>query len=185
MPRLMLTLGFAFLSGCATFPEGPSIRALPGTGKTFEEFRAADDACRQHSFEQVQGVRPDLGGTETDQKRAVSETAVAAARGGSMGAGEDAVTESGTGSTMRPDLGAVSARDLQHRYDFAYVDCMYTKGHRVPVSGQVIAPSSQPALPPSDSGSPPSDAYPETPPRDRWYAPPPDFYPVPPSRSYR
>lgn len=55
MPRLMLTLGFAFLSGCTTFPEGQSIRALPGTGKTFEEFRAADDACRQHSLERVQG----------------------------------------------------------------------------------------------------------------------------------
>lgn len=184
MPRLMFPLVFVLLSGCATLPDGPSIRALPGTGKTFEEFRSADDACRQNSFERVQGLGADLGVTETDQKRAGGETAVHAAIGEPMRA-EDTETESRTGSATRPDTRDVSGRDLQHQYDSAYVKCMYLKGHRVPVSGQVIAPSSQSASPSSGAASPPSDAYPKTPPRDSWYAPPSDFYPVPPSPSYR
>jgi hypothetical protein len=62
-----LALGLALISGCATLPEGPSITALPGTGKSLEEFRAADDACRQGSLERVRGVMPNLGLTSHDR----------------------------------------------------------------------------------------------------------------------
>ena len=183
MTRSMFALGFALLSGCATFPEGPSIRALPGTGKSMEEFRAADDACRQDSLERVRSKRPDLAVSETDQTHAVAATTGDATRGGSIM--QDPVTASGTASAMRPETKDISARDLQHEYDYAYVRCMYVMGHRVPVPRQAIAPWSQHPSPSSASGSTPSDAYPKTPPRDSWYAPPPDFYPVPASRSDR
>jgi hypothetical protein len=175
-----LALGLALISGCATLPEGPSITALPGTGKSLEEFRAADDACRQDSLERVRGVTPNLGVTETDQKRA-AETAVNPAAGASIGAGEDASTDSGMAGAIPADTQTVSARDLRYRYDSAYIKCMYAKGHRVPVSGRVITPSSAHAPFSSGSAYPPSDAYPATPPRDSWYAPPPDFSPEPPS----
>ena len=34
------------LSACATVPSGPSVMALPGTGKSFEQFQTDDVVCR-------------------------------------------------------------------------------------------------------------------------------------------
>ena len=40
--------------------------------------------------------------------------------------------------------------DQQRRYDYAYIQCMYGKGHRVPVPGQFTnAPPGGPPPPPS------------------------------------
>ena len=65
-------------------------------------------------------------------------------------------TLAGTGA------GSTSAYEMQRRYDNGYQQCMYAKGHRVPVSGRFAAPSpsyiSQPAAsmpPPPPPGSPP------------------------------
>ena len=43
--------------------------------------------------------------------------------------------------------GASSAGTLQWRYDMAYVQCMYAKGHRVP-NGAVPPPPPSPPAPP-------------------------------------
>lgn len=59
-----------------------------------------------------------------------------------------------------PPGGAASGSwtDQQRRYDFAYIQCMYVKGHRVPVPGQFTgAPASGPP--------PPPPAKPEQPPQ--------------------
>lgn len=45
--------------------------------------------------------------------------------------------------------------DAQHRYDVAYVQCMYASGHRVPVYNQMLA------APPA---SPPANYKPDSPP---------------------
>ncbi|HZM48650.1 MAG TPA: glycine zipper family protein [Burkholderiales bacterium] len=45
--------------------------------------------------------------------------------------------------------------EQQRRYDFAYIQCMYAKGHRVPVPGQYIgAPSGGPPPPPPGKPEP-------------------------------
>ncbi|MBS1130604.1 MAG: proline-rich region, partial [Proteobacteria bacterium] len=55
MPRLTL-LGAALLLGaCTVIPTGPSVMVLPGTGQTFERFRADDMDCRQFAQYQVGG----------------------------------------------------------------------------------------------------------------------------------
>ena len=46
----------ALLGACAYLPTGPSVMALPGTGKSFDQFRADDGSCRQYAFEQSGGV---------------------------------------------------------------------------------------------------------------------------------
>ena len=47
-----------------------------------------------------------------------------------------------------------STYDAQRRYDFAYIQCMYSKGHKVPVSGGYTnAPSGQ--IPPPAQAAPP------------------------------
>jgi hypothetical protein len=49
--------------------------------------------------------------------------------------------------------GASSAATLQWRYDMAYVQCMYAKGHRVP-DGSVPPPPPQTVPPPPPPGTP-------------------------------
>ena len=46
------------LAGCASEPPvlGPSILVLPGSGKTFDMFRADDTECRQYATTQSAGV---------------------------------------------------------------------------------------------------------------------------------
>jgi hypothetical protein len=58
---------------------------------------------------------------------------------------------------------ASSAATLQWRYDMAYVQCMYAKGHRVP-DGSVPPPPPQPVPSPPPPGAPRSSAGPMEPP---------------------
>ena len=41
------------IGGCATMPAGPSVMALPGSGKSFEQFQADDAVCRQWANQQL------------------------------------------------------------------------------------------------------------------------------------
>jgi hypothetical protein len=50
--------------------------------------------------------------------------------------------------------GRSSAATLQWRYDMAYVQCMYAKGHAVPPPPSQTAPPSPPSVPPRPCASP-------------------------------
>jgi hypothetical protein len=59
------------------------------------------------------------------------------------------------GSSTEPGTAEDVAYTLQRRYDYGYMQCMYAKGHKVPVSGRFTssspnAPAAN-ALPPSPS----------------------------------
>jgi hypothetical protein len=106
----------ALLAGCATAPTGPHVLVLPGTGKSFDQFRADEQECRQYAQAQV--------GTGT---------------GGLAGSG--------------------GGRGAQQRYDFGYQQCMYAKGHKVPMSRaeaeRYSSKASTPPPPPPPAGKPP------------------------------
>jgi hypothetical protein len=51
--RLALICAALGLSACTVMPTGPSVMALPGSGKTFDQFRADDGSCRQFALQQV------------------------------------------------------------------------------------------------------------------------------------
>ena len=55
--RFPLLLVF-LLSACASIPSGPSVMVLPGSGKTFDQFRGDDSYCKQYAGEQVGGATP-------------------------------------------------------------------------------------------------------------------------------
>ncbi len=102
-PSLLMHLPITFaLAACAVAPTDPGVLALPGSGKSLEQFNGDDADCRQR----------------------------AGARAGD-----------GTGGTWL---------DLQRRYDYAYIQCMYATGHRVPVPGQFTGspPAGKPPPPP-------------------------------------
>jgi hypothetical protein len=100
------------VAACAGRPTGPDVLALPGTGRTFDEFHADDRVCRQ------------------------------------------AATD---------DIGEARGDDAQRAYDMRYVQCMYAKGHQVPVpggrpsytSGSSPATQRPAAIPPPPAGTPP------------------------------
>ncbi len=152
----------AALSACATIPNGPSVMALPGTGKSFDQFRADDAVCRQFAYEQVGGVT----GQQAAQKAAVSSavvgTALGAAAGaaigsatGQMGAGAAIGAGSGllVGSAAGSGYASGSYYATQQRYDNAYMQCMYAKGNRIPVYGTFTSPG--PSAPPRRVSPPP------------------------------
>jgi hypothetical protein len=41
--------GALALTGCVIVPTAPGVMALPGTAKSFDEFRADDVSCRQYA----------------------------------------------------------------------------------------------------------------------------------------
>lgn len=164
-------LSILVLTACASVPDGPSAMALPGTGKDFDQFRSDDATCRQFAHEQIGGTTANQASNDSFARSAAVGTAlgaaVGAAAGGGRGAGVGAATGLLVGSLVGADEANASSYGVQRRYDNAYIQCMYAKGHRVPVSGRVVT-QQRPAYAP-----PPSVAYPPPPPPG--YAPPPDM----------
>jgi hypothetical protein len=122
MKRRALAFGtLLLLSACGSTPSlyGPGVLVLPGTGKSFDQFRSDEHDCRGYAQAQL-----------NDQE-------------------ED------------------SAGPLQRRYDRAFLQCMYAKGHKIPVGSRYSdstesAPSAGvTARPPPPPGQPPAEAPPD------------------------
>ncbi|MBI1943158.1 MAG: hypothetical protein HYS35_05770 [Betaproteobacteria bacterium] len=161
--RIVAAGSLLLLAACTTMPTGPAVMVLPGTGKNFDQFRLDDMECRQYASSQVGGDSPDGAAESSGIKSAAVGTAVGAAAGAIIGGRRGAAAGAGTGLIVGSVAGAGAAghsqRTLQQRYDFGYQQCMYAKGHRVPVAGRFEntrpAPSSYSAPPPPPPGTPP------------------------------
>ncbi len=177
------------LGACVSMPDGPSQMAMPGTGKTFDQFRADDASCRRFALSQVGGTSANQAGNSSMAGTAAVGTvlgaAVGAVAGGGRGAGIGAATGLLAGSLIGADESQVSSYGTQRRYDQAYMQCMYASGERVPVSGrfmnQQVQPSYAPAAGTGYPPPPPPGAYPPPPPSGAYPPPPPSgAYPSPP-----
>jgi hypothetical protein len=140
MGRIISTLAVLALTGCATLPTGPSVRVLPGPGKTFEHFQADDAVCRQWAGQSI-GTSPQETVNQSTATGAVVGTAIGAGAGALIGAatgnpGVGAAIGAGSGLLVGTASGAnagnVSGYEAQRRYDNTYVQCMYAKGNQVP-----------------------------------------------------
>ena len=155
------------LGACATVPpSGPSVTVLPGSGKSFDQFRADDYECRQFASSQVGGSTAEQAQVDSGVKSAVVGTAVGAAAGAIIGGHRGAAVGAGTGLIVGSAAGAGaadgSARTMQQRYDMGYQQCMYAKGHKVPVAGRFERErrsSGYPPPPPPGSPPPPPPRY--------------------------
>ncbi|MEO8991641.1 MAG: YMGG-like glycine zipper-containing protein [Nitrosospira sp.] len=129
------------LVGCTSMPKGPSLMALPGSGRSFEQFRYDDYYCKQFANEQIGGMDPNLASISSGAGSAAIGAALGAAAGAALGGGRGAVIGAGTGLVAGGLAGTrtagASGYASQQRYDNGYIQCMYGKGHRVPVQGQV------------------------------------------------
>ena len=158
------------LTGCATVPAGPSVTVLPGRGAPFEQFQGDDASCRQWATQQT-GASPSQASAQSTITGAAVGTLIGAAAGAALGAaagnaGIGAAAGAGAGLLGGTAVGASNAGPtygtLQRRYDSAYVQCMYAKGHQVPVRGG-SQPYSQSAAPPPPPPPPPAALPPGAP----------------------
>ena len=152
------------LGGCVTVPVGPAVRVMPGTGKSFEQFQADDVNCRQYAYASIGGPDAARQGQDTAAANAAIASAIGAAAGAAIGAvsgqaGHGAAIGAGTGLLFGSASGAnaagYSSYQLQHSYDTAYMQCMYTRGNQVP--GRMAYRSSMPvySYPPQSNPVPP------------------------------
>ena len=139
--RKILLGSLVALAGCASVPTGPNVMVLPGSGKSFDQFRFDDFECRQYAHAQV-------GGTDANQA-AVNSGVASAAVGTAVGTVAGAAAQSGA--------------TAQHRYDMGYQQCMYAKGHKIPMAASRYdrRPAYREATPPP----PPPPGTPPPPPR--------------------
>lgn len=122
-----LPLAAPFLLGaCATapvpVPVGPSVLVLPAADKSFDQFVGDDGACRQFAAGRS-------GGSTPSQASATGDPAPSGGEGGR-------------------DAEARSSVTMQEHYDIGYLQCMYAKGHRVPVDSQSVYESRLDSYPP-------------------------------------
>ena len=160
LQNLIPCVSVALLAACTILPTGPSVLVLPGTTKNFDQFRGDDVQCRQFAYEEAGGATPARVAADSGVRSAAVGTALGAiagaAIGGGRGAGVGAATGLIIGGTAGVGAAEYSESRAQRRYDFAYVQCMYAKGHRVPVSGRFTGPSPRAmTLPPPPPGMPP------------------------------
>jgi hypothetical protein len=171
-PRQFALACALLLAGCATVPTGPTVLVLPGSGKSFEQFRHDDATCRQYALDQTAGARQ--AASDSGVKSAVVGTAIGAVAGAAIGGREGAAIGAGggliVGSAAGSDSSRYSSYGAQRQYDHAYIQCMYATGHKVPVPGGMIAPA---AVDSKAATSPPPPPAPTTPPPPAPTPPPP------------
>jgi len=175
--KKLLAASAVLLAGCVTIPDGPAVMVLPGSTKTFDQFRADDADCRGYATAQIGGKSAQQAANQSAATTAAVGTAIGAGAGALVGGGQGAAIGAGVGlaggSLVGADAAYASGRSSQQRYDHAYVQCMYARGHQVPVARGTMqrqVRSTPPPPPPPTASTPP---------------PPPSGTPPPPPPGYR
>jgi hypothetical protein len=159
--RRITMVAMLVLSGCVTMPTGPSVLVLPAPGKPLEQFQVDDFTCRQWAGQQIGMTAQETANQNTARGAAVG-TVVGAGAGALLGAasghaGSGAAIGAGSGLLVGTASGAGAGQeygwDVQRKYDYGYVQCMYAKGNQIP--GQVHQYRVRRVAPP-----PPHDAVP-------------------------
>lgn len=80
------------LAACTSIPTGPSMMALPGSGRSFEQFRYDDYYCREFASEQIGGTTPN--------RASISSSVTSAGVGAGLGAAAGAALAGGRGAAI-------------------------------------------------------------------------------------
>lgn len=163
------------LAACVSVPAGPSLQALPGSRKSFDQFSVDDGQCRGIASARVGGRSPSAAANESAAASAAAGTAIGAVTGAVIDGSAGAAAGAGIGLLVGAMAGTAASQDAyaitQQQFDGAYYHCMYGRGHKVPVPGNDVARyrarldgtvprAAAPAPPPSDF--PPPDYRPPT-----------------------
>lgn len=179
LKRFCLLPVTGLLAACISLPSGPSVMTLPGSGKSFEQFRLDDYQCRDYAIQQLGGTTAQQAAQSSGLQSAAIGTGLGAAAGAAIAGGTGAAIGAGTGLLAGGLVGSGTATSSgyvnQQRYDMSYIQCMYAKGHRVPVLGKIS--NDPPVSTNTNSGprvsSPPVNFTPPPPPPGSPPPPPP------------
>ena len=145
--KVCCAVGALALAACATVPAGPTVGALPGSKKSWDQFQADDASCRGYAVS-VTGS-PNDAAAQAGVGSAVAGTIIGAAIGGLIGGSDGAAVGAGlglfTGSAYGVGNAQAAGSVTQQRYDGAYYQCMYGLGNRVPAPAGYVARNSVPA----------------------------------------
>jgi len=157
-------LGLSLLSACVSYPMAPTVMAMPGSKKTFEQFQYDDSICRQYALNQNGGMTASQNATNSGIQSAAVGTVVGAAAGALIGGHQGAAVGAGAGLLVGSAAGVDAANESgylsQRRINQLYTQCMYAKGERVPVGGQLAPSVSAPRVPVNYPPPPPPGWYP-------------------------
>jgi len=154
--------GVLILGACTSLPTGPNVMVLPGSGQSMEQFQLDDLYCRNFAQTSIGGQANNYA-EASGLKSAVIGSVVGALAGAAADGRSGAATGAGIGllggALSGSEASASSQRGSQKRYDMAYTQCMYAKGHKVPIHRQLIQRKdnnlSNANIPPPPPGSPP------------------------------
>jgi hypothetical protein len=137
-------LGFALapflaLGACTVAPPtGPSITALPGPGKSFQQFQHDDAMCQNYAQARMSGSAQEANAASQNANgTAVVGTLIGAAAGAALGslggnAGAGAAIGAGAGllggASVAGGQAQSAADSMQGRYDTFYAQCMVGNG---------------------------------------------------------
>src|SRR3954468_6786189 len=169
MKKALCLIPVAFLAACAApMPSGPGVMVLPGSGNNFDQFRFDDYECRQYASSQIDGKTPDQAASDAGGRSAALGAVVGGLAGAALGGNTSSAVAGaalGTagGAIAGTGAGSQSGRTLQQRYDVGYQQCMYAKGHQIPMASRYDGhirsaaprPSAVPPPPPPPPSSPP------------------------------
>ena len=121
------------LTACATTPMGPTVQVLPAPNKPFEVFQQDQIVCKQYAEQQVAGQ------ADSANKSAAGTAAIGTgiglligmATGNDHGAGVGAAIGLGAGTLAGTGKTQNTESSIQHQYNNAYVQCMYSKGNQI------------------------------------------------------
>jgi hypothetical protein len=116
--------------GCAEVPVGPSVAVMPASNKTFELFVQDDQLCRGWAAHSI-GIPGHNAAVERVLATTITGAILGAIVGGSRNFDSGAATGAVLGSAVGAQQSAVIAANAQRRYDIAYQQCMFSRGHFV------------------------------------------------------
>jgi outer membrane lipoprotein SlyB len=148
LTALLASCSLLALGACAVQPQGPTVVAMPGPGKTFPAFQQDDAYCRQAAFASTGGVDANTAATQSAVGSAAVGTVLGAAAGALIGAaagnpGAGAAIGAGAGLLTGSAAGSANAQmsgsQVQFRYDTTYAQCMFGQGNTVSQPQQAYA----------------------------------------------
>lgn len=161
---VLVLAGAAALTGCVVVPTAPSVMALPGTAKSFDQFLQDDQLCRDFASARNNNVDVNQAATRSALRTAAVGTALGAVAGAAFAGGTGAAIGAGAGLLAGSASGNVNASTsmvlTQSLYDQSYIQCMYAAGNRVPIRGDFTSVQQgiryDPPPPPSPNWKPPA-----------------------------
>ncbi|NDL65844.1 glycine zipper family protein [Enterobacteriales bacterium SAP-6] len=131
------------LMGCVSTPVAPTVMTLPGSGKTYDQFRVDDVICKNTAYSSLSGEASSINNRSVATVAAGTAIGTAAgamigSAGGPRGTADGAVIGAGggllAGAAVAGGKGGDAQDSLQDQYNVVYLQCMYAKGNKIPQS---------------------------------------------------